>query len=128
SRCGVPRVPICHTVDLEVDTLVKSMKRELVWITFSIIGAATWSPLDAGEKAPAKEWKSSFPVDRKNLGPTGANPYFILQPGHRLYFANGAEKSVTTVLDETKTIDGVETRVVEDREEKNGRPVEITRD
>ena len=33
-----------------------------------------------------------------------------------------------TVLPETKTIDGVECRVVLDREEKNGKPVEITRD
>ena len=33
-----------------------------------------------------------------------------------------------TVLDETKMIDGVETRVVEDREMKNGRLIELTRD
>jgi hypothetical protein len=32
------------------------------------------------------------------------------------------------VLDEIKTIDGVATRVVEDRELKNGRLIELTRD
>ena len=33
-----------------------------------------------------------------------------------------------TVLAETKIVDGVETRVVEDREEEGGKPIEITRD
>jgi hypothetical protein len=34
----------------------------------------------------------------------------------------------TTVLNETKIVDGVETRAVEDRETKNGQLVELTRD
>ncbi len=74
------------------------------------------------------DWKADFAVDRKNLGPTGRNEYFILEPGYRLQFARGGLRATMTVLKETATIDGVETRVVEDREEKNGTLIEVTRD
>ena len=76
----------------------------------------------------ANGWRSSFPVERNNLGPHGTNPYFVLEPGHRLHFAHGRTRSTMTVLAETRTIDGVATRVVEDREEEDGRVAEITRD
>lgn len=78
--------------------------------------------------AAAEDWQSSFAVDKKNLGVSGANPYFILQPGHRLRYAHGKDTATTTVLAETKIVDGVTTRVVEDRETKNGQLVELTRD
>ena len=64
-----------------------------------------------------------------NLGIDGSNPYFPLQPGHTLHLVQRqGTRHTVTVLPETKTIDGVECRVVLDREEKNGKPVEITRD
>ena len=77
---------------------------------------------------PAADWVSNFRVDRKALSATGNNPYFILTPGFRLHYEHGRETVTTTVLNETKMIDGVETRVVEDRETKNGQLVELTRD
>lgn len=77
---------------------------------------------------PAKDWQSVFPVDKKTLGIKGANPYFNLTPGYTLSYRHGKDTDTLTVLDETKTIDGVETRVVEDREWKNGQLVELTRD
>lgn len=76
----------------------------------------------------AAEWRSDFPVDPRNLGPSGHNPYFILTPGHTLHFAEGSTRRTLTVLARTVVIDGVECRVVEDREEKNGKPLEVTRD
>ena len=76
----------------------------------------------------AADWRSSFAVDKRDLGPTGRNDYFILDPGYKLHFAAGKTRVTMTVLNETKTIDGVETRVVEDREEVNGKLTEVTRD
>jgi hypothetical protein len=72
-------------------------------------------------------WKDSFQVDKANLADTGRNMYFILEPGYCLQFTAGGTTLTVTVLSETKTVDGVMTRVVEEREEKNGRPVEISR-
>ena len=62
---------------------------------------------------------------------TGRNPYFILEPGYQLIFdgtEDGKHMHLTvTVLHETQTIDGIETRVVEERETKNGELAEISR-
>lgn len=40
---------------------------------------------------------------------------------------HGGERLVVTVLDDTRVIDGVTTRVVEERETKDGQPVEVSR-
>lgn len=74
------------------------------------------------------EWRSVFPVDKKALSATGSSAYFVLTPGYRLHYAHGKDTVTTTVLNATKPIDGVETRAVEDRETKNGRLAEVTRD
>ena len=55
-------------------------------------------------------------------------PISPCNPATRLHLVQGKMRNTVTVLAETKTIDGVECRVVLDREEKNGKPVEITRD
>ena len=77
---------------------------------------------------PAKDFQSVFAVDKKTLGVKGANPYFNLTPGYTLSYRHGKDTDTLTVLNETKQIDDVETRVVEDREIKNGQLVELTRD
>ena len=77
-------------------------------IALLLLGAAT-----PGAQ-PGKDWQSVFPVDKKTLGVKGSNPYFILTPGYQLSYKNGNDTDTVTVLNETKVIDGVETRVVED--------------
>jgi hypothetical protein len=78
--------------------------------------------------ATASTWQANFPVDKKMLSATGTNQYFVLTPGFRLYYEHRKDTVTTTVLNETKIVDGVETRAVEDRETKNGQLVELTRD
>ena len=59
---------------------------------------------------------------------SGRNKYFILEPGYQLTLENKkGGKLVVTVLNETRKIGGVETRVVEENESENGKPVEISR-
>ncbi|HYL72623.1 MAG TPA: hypothetical protein VEU96_00370 [Bryobacteraceae bacterium] len=67
-------------------------------------------------------------MDKKKLGVKGSNPYFILTPAFRLSYKHGKDTLTDTVLNETKMVDGVETRVIEDRETKNGQLIELTRD
>ncbi|HEY1338655.1 MAG TPA: hypothetical protein VGF59_14160 [Bryobacteraceae bacterium] len=76
----------------------------------------------------SKDWQSTFPVDRTRLGVNGANQYFNLTPGYQLSYKDGNTTDTLTVLDQTKLIDGVETRPVEDREMKNGQLIELTLD
>ena len=94
------------------------------WIAVLLIGVAL-APLQPQTGAG---FQSAFRVDPKTLGTKGANAYFNLTPGYRLEYRDGNNTDTLTVLNETKVIDGVETRVVEDRESKNGALVEVTRD
>lgn len=73
------------------------------------------------------EWRQTFEVDPKNLGTIGHNPYFPLTPGLRIHLGGKNEAVVVSVLEETKVVDGVETRVVEEREIEHGLLVEISR-
>jgi hypothetical protein len=82
--------------------------------------------LSAGGQTVSR-WKDSFSVDKANLADTGRNMYFILEPGYCLQFTAGGTTLTITVLSETKTVDGVTTRVVEEREEKKGQLLEISR-
>jgi hypothetical protein len=74
-----------------------------------------------------RDRRRSFKVDKKNLGPVSYNPYFPLTPGMEVHLTDGHETVVFSVLDETKIVDGVETRVVQEYETKGGQVVEISR-
>lgn len=77
------------------------------------------------------KFQDTFGLKNRRLGPTGRNRYFILEPGYQLVL-QGKEGDQTVklevlVLDETKNIDSIETRVVEERESVDGKLVEISR-
>src|SRR4051812_40821302 len=76
-------------------------------------------------------WKDDFNVSRENFSSTGRNAYFVLEPGYQMTFAGKDEGKtaglVITVLDETKQIAGVETRIVEERETLDDKPIEVSR-
>jgi hypothetical protein len=74
-------------------------------------------------------YTETFMVDEKDLATTGRNPYFILEPGYQLYYESPDKKETLTitVLDETKKVGGIETRVVEEREIEDGKVKELSR-
>jgi hypothetical protein len=76
----------------------------------------------------SEKWQATFALDKKTLGVQGTNPYFNLSPGYQLSYSHKTDIEVVTVLDETRVIDGVTTRVVEDRESHEGQLSELTRD
>ncbi len=72
----------------------------------------------------------TFAVKAEDFTSTGRNRYFVLEPGYQLVFQGERDKDaklVITVLDETKMIDGVETRVVEERETNGEKLAELSR-
>jgi len=82
---------------------------------------------EQGKEAADHSWRQDFHVDKANWADRGTNPYFLLQPGYRAQYKHGAVTLTIAVLDETKVIDGVTTRIVEEREEKDGTPLEVSR-
>jgi len=86
---------------------------------------------DAAQSLAASEWVDTFSVPREELVPTGRNPFFVLEPGYRLTL-EGKEgrktvRVVISVLNDTEAVDGVTTRVVEERESMDGQLVEVSR-
>ena len=71
-------------------------------------------------------WTRDFPLEPQELTATGRNPWFILEPGYQLVYRDGTEELTITVLPATKIVSGVETRVVEERETRNGALVEVS--
>jgi hypothetical protein len=75
--------------------------------------------------AAAGPWQKEFDLSKCNMVTTGRNDYFVLEPGFQLVLEGGGTRVQITVLDETKTVDGVLTRVVEEREWKKGQLHEV---
>jgi hypothetical protein len=82
--------------------------------------------------AHGSEFTSSFMFKKcRGFSSTGRNPFFILKPGFQKLLVgkeDGVEVRLTiTVLHQTQTIDGIQTRVVQEAETKGGQLVEISR-
>lgn len=72
-------------------------------------------------------YQTEFSISSCKLATTGRSTYFILEPGFQLLLEGGDTKLEVTVLDETKTVADVVTRVVEEREWKDGKLYEVSR-
>ena len=85
------------------------------------------------EDAPEDDirYQDSFELENRKLASVGRNRYFILEPGYQLVLeGKEGEHTVTlavTVLNETKRIGNIETRIVEERESVDGKLIEISR-
>jgi len=126
-------------VKLAAPRVVYAVKTVKAGVSSEVFLAPNGSPAGSSAAATAAEapkakmpaagaWRQSFKVNKANLASTGENPYFIpLRPGYRLTLEAGATRLVITVLNETKMVDGVETRILEDRETEAGQLTEISR-
>jgi hypothetical protein len=99
---------------------------------FAVLLGIVGGGLMASAQAPVKSgWVDRFNVDKKDFLSVGSNDYFRLEPGYRLKLEGreGLRRTtlIITVLKETRRVDGVETRIVEERESKGGKLVEVSR-
>ena len=86
---------------------------------------------DTSNSDDSKRWTEKFNLAVCNWSSTGSNDFFILQPGYQEVLEGREEKDdvqlVITVLNETRKIGSIETRIVEERETHNGELEEISR-
>jgi len=100
----------------------------LLIVMVGALGLGACGGDDPPEVNPGQDgFVADFPVDKSDLISIGRNPYFILEPGYSLVLEGGGVQLFITVLNETRTVDGVETRVVEERESEDGELIEISR-
>jgi hypothetical protein len=109
------------------------LTRALYLANVVVFVAPVTTPMIIAQNTSSAAWKSSFDLPSCNFESTGANSYFILEPGHKLILENDvAQESeqlqlVITVQNETKIVNRTETRIVEERETEDGELVEISR-
>ena len=103
---------------------MSTRKKQSILIAAAILAFST-----AGAQSVRAEssWQKEFDIAKCNLLTTGKNPYFVLEPGFQLVLEGGDTKLQITVLEETKTVGGVVTRVVEEKEWKGGEIHEVSR-
>lgn len=75
---------------------------------------------------PLAGWTNDFAAERGDLVPTGRNRFFALEPGWVLRLAGGGAELRITVKDETRLIDGIVCRAVEEYETEGGQLVEVS--
>ena len=85
------------------------------------------APADAPVVKDGGKWSQAFDMEHCSFSSVGRNRFFSLEPGHQLVLESKSEKIVISVLDETRKIDGIETRVVEEHEEEDGEVKEVSR-
>jgi hypothetical protein len=92
-------------------------------------GKADDQPADKREGGASTEagWRETFGVSKSDLAPTGSNPWLTIQPGRVLKLRHGIDSLTITILDDTRTVDGVKVGVLEERETKDGKLVEVSR-
>jgi len=104
--------------------------KNALWVSMLLVSAlcARAPGTTRARQTSADEgWTTEFGVEAGELASTGRNPYFVLVPGYQLVLEDGEDRLVISVLAETKVVDGVETRVVEERESEDGELVEVSR-
>ncbi|MBK8974386.1 MAG: PepSY domain-containing protein [Planctomycetes bacterium] len=133
---GTPVEAIVRLVDgAPVATVVVHRGSSLAPIRVDAVRGRRLDAKPAEASAPRQtdgpRFTASFGVDKAELGHTGRNPNFVLVPGYRLVLEGDDDgdrvRLVISVLSETRVVDGVTTRVVEERETRNGELEEVSR-
>jgi hypothetical protein len=79
-----------------------------------------------------RDFTEDFDLASCTWSSTGSNRFWVLEPGHQLAYEgedrrDGFLELTITTLDETELVDGVQTRVVEEREWEEGELLEVSR-
>lgn len=102
------------------------MKKTIILNLFILLGIT--SAFGQKEK---RVFSESFNQEECTFLTTGRNQYFVLEPGYQLMLQGNEGKDqvklIITVLNETKKIGNIETRIVEENESVNGKVIEISR-
>jgi len=108
---------------------MRTPMRTSIWLALSVALAFLVSLTARAneQKQDDRMWTAGFQLEKDELSTIGRNPHFILEPGYYLILEKGVERVAITVLNSTKKVGEVETRVVEEKETKDGKLVEVSR-
>lgn len=115
------------------------MKRFLVSLAIVLMGIAAVTGCQSTNKQLPKKpsirkasgnFTDTFTVKKADFSPNGTNSFFILEPGYSILLKGTDEGKPATeetkVLNETKIVDGVQTRIVKETHTLDGEVDEIS--
>lgn len=119
-----------HHNSISVATIVLLLGGMMIAATEEVQGQA-----EEGDVSSSHTLQTSFLTDQPlvncNFTSTGKNDYFILEPGYQVILEGEEDgeklQLIMSVMNETKIVDGVETRVVEEKETEGGNLIEVSR-
>jgi hypothetical protein len=109
---------------IDLGGLIRSSLAPVGFLTVLTLGSGL-SPLDVA--TAQEEWQRDFNVAQRSLMDTGESTYLVLIPGYQFVLQSGSETVTFTVLDETRVVGGITTRVLEERTEVRGELDEVAR-
>ncbi|HEY2784090.1 MAG TPA: hypothetical protein VGJ05_03870 [Fimbriiglobus sp.] len=106
------------------------MRKHIPVLAAVCLGSLVAARATLGEGDPKDEglagWTHDFTSEKPDLVSSGRNPYFVLEPGYVLVLKGGDEQLTVTVKKDVQRVDGVECRVVEEKETKGDKVVELS--
>ena len=100
-------------------------------VTEEVLGQAEEEDVSLLSPSPQTSFLTDQPLENCDFASTGKNDYFILKPGYQVILEGEEDgeklQLAMAVLNETKIVDRVETRVVEEKETEGGNLVEVSR-
>ncbi len=92
-----------------------------------LVGAGCASNKGSSPGAAEDSWRDQFGVHKAQLRDQGTGQFFVLIPGTVWAYQGDDEVLTITVLPKTEVVDGVQTRIIEEREEEGGKLKEVSR-
>jgi hypothetical protein len=132
--CGITAVFIVvatASVAQSIDTAMNAYAQNTTLSEPTQQQQPTFSPAFLSTNQTSEGWMTSFDLENCDFASRGENSYFILEPGYQVTLVgeeDGEElQLVMTVLNETKVVNGIETRIVEEKETEGGNLVEVSK-
>ncbi len=107
-------------------------KRHLILklVLVALVLSGAWAYCSAAGIS-SERWTDQFNLPGCAWSSKGKNDFFILEPGYQQILEGHEGKDSIrleiTVLDQTRKVGSIETRIVEERESRNGEVVEVSR-
>ena len=103
----------------------------MIAATEEVQGQAEEGDVSSSSPSLQTSFLTNQPLENCNFASTGKNDYFILEPGYQVILEGEEDgeklQLIMSVMNETKMVDGVETRVVEEKETEGGNLIEVSR-
>ena len=120
-----------HHNSISIATIAVLLGGMMIAATEEVQGQAEEGDVSSSSPSLQTSFLTNQPLENCNFASTGKNDYFILEPGYQVILEGEEDgeklQLIMSVMNETKMVDGVETRVVEEKETEGGNLIEVSR-